>query len=108
MAARELFAIVDRRKSMHIMPPEVPDSAGVHVITCLMFGSRGCGKTTMLQTFAGCAAPKLVDGAEAAARSAEHKAIRLLPADDSRPQTVRDIPLSTLAAEQYGQNFARS
>ena len=63
-------------------PSPRPDRVGVAAYTCLVFGTAGCGKTTLLEAFAGCKAPQ-------PAASPAHTAICFLPSCNDAPAQVR-------------------
>jgi hypothetical protein len=64
-------------------PVPRPRGIGVRMFTCLLFGSKGSGKTSMLRAFAGCKAPGEEGSGEV------HKALRMLPPSKTQPATVR-------------------
>jgi ABC-type transport system involved in cytochrome bd biosynthesis fused ATPase/permease subunit len=80
-AAEQL--VVQTSKGNAAAPVPRPPHTGVRVYTCLLFGTQGSGKTSMLEALAGCKAPN--DGESGNV----HKAVRMLPATKTEPLTVR-------------------
>ena len=87
-AGEKLLTCSMRRKPGSQTPMPRPVRVGVRVFTCLLFGSRGAGKSTMLEAFSGCSVPANGDS-NGAGGAAVRKAVRMIPAQDKQPPTVR-------------------
>jgi hypothetical protein len=100
-AGTKLLLNTPRRRSTSSAPVPRPIKVGIRVFTCLMFGSQGCGKTTLLETLSGCKVRQSTQGPYEKARTSANgtkqggtlegegpDAALLLPVTDQAPQTV--------------------
>lgn len=90
-AVERLLVVVPRRLAH--APPAAPQAMpGLQTYRCLIFGSPGCGKTTLLKRATGHqASPNTV-----ALHGGTNVAAALLPPPDYQPPTVRDPECSTV------------